>query len=413
MTGAKRQRQTWDDIDDVMRVVKSSNEFAVRLYSKVVADSESNLFLSPSSITLALAMLYAGAGSETALEIANAVGFDLPDEQLHKAFQRLQEQTRVGGVELRIANRLWGQSGYHYLPKFLQITEQCYRAGLAQVDFTSNAEGARQQINRWVEQQTAGKIVDIVSPSAVTPMTRLVLANAIYFLGAWESEFDEQLTCDDSFSTSGPESQPIRMMSQKAYFHYGEFDGFQALELPYRSTTYEPLFAIEDNASSTNHLENLERASDFVLDIVLPRQIDGLKDVEALLALEGLPDWSRLTHCEVEVQIPRFRMESMLALDHVLQKFGLRKAFDVDEADFSQMSDDPAALYVGAALHKAFVEINEKGTEAAAATAVCMAAGCAMDTESPKIFRADHPFLFLIRDQKTKLIHFMGRLTSP
>jgi serpin B len=401
------------ELGDVLRIVQSSNRFAMRLYSQMVGHSPGNLFFSPSSVVRALAMTYSGAGGETAREIADSIGFDLPSDRLHKAFKSLQEQTRTGGIELRVANRLWGQSSYHFLPEFLQTTERCYRASMATVDFKTDAEEARHQINLWAEEHTSGRIKHLVSPGMLTPMTRLVLASAIYFLGCWEDEFDEEQTVDDVFSTGINAERPIRMMCQSGRFGYADLDDCQVLALPYRSKTYEVRPTLVNGISIDEYAEVESGGSDFVMNIFLPRKVDGLSSLESRLASESLPRYLRLRSCEVDVQVPRFRIESTHAIGHALEELGIRMAFVQGEADFSQMSDDPEGLFLGPVLQNAFVEVNEKGTEAAAVTIAVAIGGCAAVREPPKVFRADRPFLFLIRDRTSGLIHFIGRVISP
>jgi serpin B len=397
---------------DLARVVDKTNHFALDLYAKL-NEPAGNLFFSPSSITLALAMTVAGARGETARQMAEAVRFALPPDQLHEAFRELQASTRTGSVDLRIANRLWGQRGYHFLPEFMEITEWCYGAKLADVDFRAAPEQAREEINRWIEQQTANKITNLISPGVLNEMTRLVLANAVYFLGAWESEFKEANTKTAPFWTTPSEQSPVSMMSQTGHFMFGEFDDLQVLELPYRSRAYEMRHVKTKYYEGEQPVEIPGGGSDFSMCILLPRKIDGIKDIEARLSPATLQQWMKLRACRVEVQVPKFRVESAFSLSDALTSLGMKKAFVLGEADFSGMSDDPEGLFIGAVLHKAFVDVNEKGTEAAAATFVGMIGGSSMRPEPPKVFRADHPFLFLIRDRETQLIHFIGRVVNP
>lgn len=375
---------------DIAQIVESANDFAIALYSKLAKDITGNLFFSPSSITTALAMTFAGAGGETAKEMADVLHFVLPDDRLHEAFRRLQQSTRKGGVELRIANRLWGQRGYHFLPEFLETTDRCYGAGLAEVDFRGAAKDARERINKWIADQTAQKITNLISPGMIDSMTRLVLTNAVYFLGCWQHEFAEAATKDTPFWTAPNDQHPVHMMRQVARFSYGEFDGLQSLEMPYRRSQTD---VRRSNAGNTELIEDASGGSDLTMYILLPRTVDGINDLEAHLSSSALEKWTTLAPCRTEVCVPKFRIDSTFLLGKTLESMGIRKAFS-READFSRMSDDPEGLYVSDAIHKAFVDVNEKGTEAAAATAVVMRARCAPNTEGPKVFRADHPFLF-------------------
>jgi len=393
---------------DMADVVESCNRFAFDLHSKL-AGAPGNLFFSPSSISMALAMTLAGASEDTAEEIAELLHATLPENRFHEGFWELRNATKTGGVELKLANRLWGQTGYSFLPEFLEATERCYGARFAEVDFRNAVEEARLQINAWVEEQTAGKIKDLIPVGMLHPLTRLVLTNAIYFKGTWEYEFDETDTSEAPFWTAPGIAHPVQMMHQTEYLRYGEFNGLQVLEMPYRETQVE---FRSTQAGQGEAVEIADSGSDLVMCILLPRRIDGIQEIESQLTTATFREWTTLRTCEVDASIPKFRIESKFLLNGTLELLGMRQAFSVEEADFSRMSDDPEGLFIAAAIHQAFVDVNEKGTEAAAATAVAMAAGCA-EPEQPKVFRADHPFLFLIRDRATRLIHFFGRVVNP
>lgn len=200
----EKTQQTFasDRAADVAQVIDSSNRFAADLYSTLAGHESGDMFFSSNSVMLALAMTFAGANGETAREMADVLGFSLPSNRLHEAFRQLQASTRTGGVEIRMANRLWGQCGYHFLPEFLKTTEHCYAAKFAEVDFRGAVEEVRSQINEWVEKQTAGKIKDLLRAGMLDAMSRLVLTNAIYFLGSWEHEFFENATKDAPFWTA-------------------------------------------------------------------------------------------------------------------------------------------------------------------------------------------------------------------
>jgi serpin B len=392
---------------DRAAVVESCNRFALNLHSRF-ADQPGNLFLSPASIATALAMTYAGAGGQTAGEMAEVLCMTLPESRFHVGFRDLRAAMRTGAIELRSANRLFGQRGYSFLPAFLQTTERCYGARLAEVDFTSATEEARQQINAWVEEQTAQKIRDLVPPGVLTALTRLVLTNAVYFNGHWEHEFDENETSEAPFWTAPGRPAPAQMMQQWNEFEYGEFDGLQVLELPYREKLVE--FRVNERGYHTE-FEIPDSGSDLAMCFLLPRRKDGLPEIESRLTPATLLQWTTLRTRNVLAAIPRFRIESDFRLDETLKSLGMPRAFSLVQADFTRMSDNPEGLYLAAALHKAFVDVNEEGTEAAAATVVVgMARG---GYEEPVTFRADHPFLFLIRDRATRLLHFLGRCVSP
>jgi serpin B len=320
--------------------------------------------------------------------MAKTLHFDLPQNQLHPAFAALNNtlNPKDKPYELSMANRLWGQQGYEFLPAFLQTTRDYYAAELAQVDFVNAAEAVRQEINEWVEEKTNDKIKDLIPQNVLDEMTRLVLTNAIYFKGDWASQFDEKATRDAPFSASSDNKVTVPMMYQKGKFKYGEFDEIQVLELPYKS-------------------------GDLSMLVLLPKAVDGLPALEAKLTTENLNKWtSDLSKREIDVYLPKFKMTSQFRLKDVLSSMGMPSAFDPMVADFSGMNGK-TDLYISAVIHKAFVDVNEEGTEAAAATAVVVA-------EDPSVqiiptFRADHPFIFLIRDNRTGSILFIGRVTNP
>jgi serpin B len=371
---------------DSAAIVTGNNQFAIDLYGHL-RSHEGNLFFSPSSISIALSMTYGGAKGDTEQQMAHVLHFNLPQLQLHQAFSALLDRlrTHATGIEVSIANRLWGQSGYNFLPAYLQLTKQQYGAGLGQVDFRQHTEAARQAINSWVEEQTNGKIKDLIPPGALNDFTRLVLTNAIYFKGDWAAQFDKKATKELPFHTSAGAHVNVPMMYQKHPFKYRAVDNLQILELPYVG----------------NRLSMV---------VLLPKEVDGLRSLEEKLTETNLEKWtSALREQEVEVYLPKFTMTSEFSLKDVLQAMGITSAFDAGKADFSGM-DGKQDLHLSAVLHKAYVDVNEEGTEAAAATGVLIEE--AMIRVTP-IFRADHPFLFLIRDNKTGSILFMGRVVNP
>jgi serpin B len=342
-------------------------------------------------------MTYAGARGDTERQIAQALHFDLDQARLHPVFAALEAGLPVGplrgtagqeraGVVLRIANSLWPQAGYPLLDTFLALVKAHYGASITPLDY-GDSEAARRTINAWVEDRTEGKIVDLIQPGMLGAMTRLVLVNAIYFKGNWASQFDPDLTHDASFQVTPAQQVQVPMMTRQGSFRYAEHDGLQVIELPYAG----------DGLS---------------MIILLPRQAVGLAGLEAELTVETLGRWTGgLRQQEVMVFLPRFRLESTFRLDSALMALGMADAFDMGKADFSGMDGQKGWLYIGSVIHKAFVDVNEEGTEAAAATAVIMRT---LSVAPPlPIFRADRPFLFLIRDNGTGGILFLGRVVSP
>jgi serpin B len=399
---------------DVSDVVTSCNRFACDLHAQL-AGKPGNLFYSPSSVSMALAMAFAGANTETADELARVLHATLPRLRIHEAFRELRERTATGGLELKIANRLWGQRGYSFLPDYLDLTERCYGARLAEVDFQTAPDEARQEINDWVAGQTANKIRDLIAPGSFHSLTRLILTNAIYFKGGWQEKFSDSGTVEEQFWIEPGRSQPAALMQQTTDFRYAEFDDLAVLEMPYLSNVVDWQVSLEGGQRHFRPVEIPGTGSNLAMDILLPRQIDGLAAVESRLNSSSLREWLTLKTCSVEVAVPKFMIESGFSLSEVLKRLGMRRAFSSLEADFSRISDDPQGFCLEEVIHKAFGEVNEKGTEAAAATGCDLACMCDSGSvpELPKLFRADHPFLFLIRDRETSLIHFVGRVVNP
>jgi serpin B len=372
---------------DESAVVEGNNQFALDLYAKLRGEKADNLFFSPYSISTALAMTYAGATGETEKEMAEVLHFLVPQDRLPLGFASMMARlhSEKEGNQLRIANRLWGQQSYHFLPEFLRVTREDYGAELALQDFVTKTEEARKTINAWVEKQTEEKIKDLIPPGVLDQMTRLVLTNAIYFKGKWANQFDKKATEEAPFKLTPGEAVSVPMMHRKDSFKYGMTDDAQILELPY----------VGDELSML---------------IVLPKAVDGLADLEKRLTPANLGKWlSELRKKEVNVYLPRFTMTSQFQMNEVLKSMGMSSAFAPDAANFSGM-DGKRDLFISAVIHKAFVDVNEEGTEAAAATGVVMRAKRAQITP---VFRADHPFVFLIRDNKTGAILFMGRVANP
>jgi len=367
-------------------VVRGNTEFALALYQKLRA-VEGNLFFSPYSISTALAMAYAGARGNTQVQMAQALHFVLDQEQLHPAFALLEaklgDTAGKGHIQLRVANALWPQHGYALLEAFLALAKQYYGVRITPVDY-EDAERARCTINAWVEEKTDKKIHEMIPPGLLGALTYLVLVNAIYFKGDWASQFDQRLTSDAPFWVTPAEQVQVPMMSQVHELRYGRDDGLQILELPYAG-------------------------DDLSMVVLLPTEIDGLAELEACLTVENLGRWTgNLWHSEVQVFLPRFEITFPFRLDDTLKSMGMVDAFG--DADFSGM-DGTTLLCLAAVLHKAFVAVNEEGTEATAATAVIMKAK-GLPLPLP-IFRADHPFVFLIREHSTGSILFLGREVNP
>ncbi len=383
-------------------VVEGNNEFALELYAKL-RSAEGNLFFSPYSISSALAMAFVGARGSTEEQMAAVLHFPtninkaedsarMPLDRRRFAsvfgevIKDLNNRGREGRYKLAVANALWAQKDYGILAEFLELAKTGFDGKLQEVDFVSASEKARTTINAWVEERTNEKIKDLIAKGVLDSMTRFVLTNAVYFKGDWASKFNEERTEDAPFTLASGDRIDVPMMNQVKKFGYMETDAFQALELPY----------VDDELS---------------MIILLPKKLDGLTELEKGLTPESLSQILEDIHKqEVVVSIPKFKMTSQFSLADVLKSMGMQDAFS-DRADFSGINGQKNLL-ISAVIHKAYVDINEEGTEAAAATAVTIKLTSIGPVQTP-IFRADHPFLFLIRDNNSGSILFFGRLMSP
>jgi len=374
--------------NDLQTVVEGNSYFGFDLYQEFKSEEE-NLFFSPYSISTALAMTYAGARGQTEKEMAEVLHFSLAQEPLHSSFSKLQSELNAiqdkGHVQLSIANSLWAQQGYHFLDTFFDLNKKYYGTGLNFVDFAAQTESARKTINIWVEDKTQQKIKELIKPRMVDSLTTLVLCNAIYFKGDWMSQFDKKRTIDSDFYTSSDKAIKVSMMSQKTKFKYNDFGDFSAIELPYEG-------------------------NDLSMIIFLPKEIDGIAEFERNLTNDNVKNWiDRLSNSyesEILVSLPKFKTTCEFELADILAEMGMPHAFA--GADFSGMTGKKD-LFISKVIHKAFVDVNEEGTEAAAATAVVMEKGISRSLR----FRADHPFVFLIRENQTGSILFIGKIADP
>jgi serpin B len=377
--------------ESIATLVSNNNTFAFDLYAKINS-GEDNIFFSPYSISTCLAMTYAGARGETASQMSNVFHFADPPAELPGAFAALKKQlppALAGVLDFNVANGLWAQKSHAFLPDFLAAARSQFEAKIEQVNFLTGAGPARVEINSWVSDQTRGKITNLLPQGAVNPATRLVLVNAIYFKGRWEKPFRPQATTDAPFHVSGDRKVQAKMMTLEDHFNYGETADWQWLEMPYAT------------AGGVRPLSMM---------VLLPKTPDGLPKLEhALPNVDELLAHGRDE--KVRVFLPRFKTTRQLELSGLLRALGLADAFS-SAADFSGM-DGQRDLFISAIIHKAFVEVNEEGTEAAAATGTVMLGHAVMKPRPVPVFRADHPFIFLIKDGQTGSILFLGRITDP
>jgi len=365
------------------------NQFATASYQELARGSD-NIIFSPFSIFTALSMTLDGARGQTAAEIAGVLHQAYPDPGYHAAFaalaRQLSEAANTPGNELSNANGLWVDTGFRIESDFRQTIETHYSAPLTQLDFSTNPESARAVINRWTEQQTRDRIRELFGPGSLNERTRLVLTSAIYFYGKWQSPFPSSVTHPAPFQTEHSGPAEANFMSHTAQFGYAETPSAQILEMKYKDTG-------------------------LAFDIFLPKAQVPLAEVESSLTQEGPSAWlGTLQSRTVEVSIPKFRAESDFSLSETLARMGMPSAFEDQSADFSGI-DGRRDLVVSEVRHKAFVDVAEEGTEAAAATGIAIGI---TSIQVPQVtFRADHPFMFLIRDTRTGLILFAGRLMNP
>lgn len=371
---------------DFQAVVKGNSAFGFDLYQKL-KDQEGNLFFSPYSISTALAMTYAGARGRTEKEMAAVLHFPPGQELLHSSFAKLESELKAiqdkGHLKLSVANSLWAQEGYGFLDSFFELNKKYYRAGLNFIDFRK-AETARKTINAWVEEKTEEKIRELIKPGRINPSTKLVLCNAIYFHGDWLTQFEKKRTVAADFYLAPKKTVKVPMMHKKAKVKFEDFGDFSGIELPYAG-------------------------KDLSMFIFLPKEINGLAGLEKNFTAENVEKWlnalSSTEEREVLIGLPKFKTACEFELRETLSAMGVPSAFSPRAADFSGMTGKKD-LYISEVIHKAFIDLNEEGTEAAAATAVILRCSGVM-------FRANHPFIFFIREKQTGSILFIGRIVNP
>jgi len=379
------------DGNDIKEAVAGNTDFAFALYGKLKDDTPNgNLFFSPYSISAALTMTYAGACGNTEKQMAKALCFTLPKQNLYPAFGALQSQLvqedKSRGYRLLLANALWLQKGEPFLQEFLDLAGHYYGAGFTLLDFRNETEKSRQKINSWVEEKTKEKIKDLIPPDGVDEDTVLVLTNAIYFKGEWKTKFRWWKTRRADFNISAKDKVEVRLMHLKEDFKYYADKKMQVLELPYKSDELSML-------------------------VLLPKEIEGIKELENTLTAETLNVLlPKMWNTKVDVYLPKFKLVwGTFSLNNALIALGMRDAFDQLKAEFSGINSK-GGIWISDVFHQAFIEVNEKGTEAAAATAVVIVTS--LNNGLP-VFRADHPFIFIIRDNRSGSILFMGRVMNP
>lgn len=371
------------------RLSQDLNQFGTASYQQL-AQGDGNLIFSPFSISGALSMTLAGARGETAKAIAGVLHQNRSQAAYPEAFMalvaNLGQRANGSGNELLNANGLWVDSGLRLEPDFLATLRTKYQASLSPLDFARNLEGARTAINRWTQEHTKGKIRELFAPGSLDESTRLVLSSAVYFYGKWEHPFQPNQTRLAPFKLGNGSTVETSFMKQTGRFGYAEAPTAQILEMKYAGTG-------------------------LALDVLLPKPGSSLRDLEGRLTEDHLAGWlAELSDRNVEVLIPKFRVESQFSLREMLSRMGMGRAF-TGSADFSGI-DGRRDLALSNVLHKALVDVSEEGTEAAAATGSAVAL-VRMVVPEHTVFRADHPYVFLIRDAQSGLVLFAGRLTNP
>uniref|UniRef100_A0A8C5MIT3 Leukocyte elastase inhibitor n=1 Tax=Leptobrachium leishanense TaxID=445787 RepID=A0A8C5MIT3_9ANUR len=372
----------------------SNGSFALNLFRRLSEDNECNIFFSPFSVSSALAMVYLGTKGNTAAQMSQVLQFEKAKD-LHTDFQALISAINKPDTDyiLRTANRLYGEKSFTFLAEFLGSTKKYYLADLQSVDFCTKAEECRKEINAWVEQKTEGKIQDLLPSGSVDALTRLVLVNAIYFKGNWANQFDKQATKEMPFRINKNDTKPVQMMYKKAKYQMTYIPDLltKVIELPYVNNELSMLILLPDDIEdSTTGLEKLE------LDLTFSKFME----------------WTNpemMEKDEVELLLPKFKMENNYDLESALISMGMSDAFDVEKSDFSGMSGS-RDLVLSKVVHKSFVEVNEEGTEAAAATGAVVMLRCARYVQR---ITCDHPFLFYIIHKESRSILFFGRFCSP
>lgn len=372
--------------------VKGNNQFAIELYKKLAQGKSTNFFVSPYSVSSALAMTYAGAKGATAQEMAKVLHFT-PDRlhQDNKLLANHFDMINQKGLKLKVANALWAEKTQKFLPAYLTLNNKYYKAKASNLDFKLKPEQSRLIINKWVEGKTNKKIKNLIPKGLIDENTRLVLTNAIYFKGDWKYTFKKKQTKKMLFIAGTKRFPGTKFMRMQRRFRYTESKLLQAVELPYKDDKMSML-------------------------VLLPKDKNGLNKLEKQLSAQKLAQLMEGSfYTKVKLSLPRFKMMISSKLKAPLKQLGMRTAFS-NQADFTGMTKH-AELKISEVVHKAFVEVNEKGTEAAAATAVIVRAKSTSVRHKlptpPKIFKADHPFIFIIKDNQTGSILFIGKLENP
>lgn len=381
---------------EMKALAEGSNKFAFDLYAKLATAQKGNLIFSPLSVHVALAMAYAGAKGNTADQMARTMNYPSLGDKLARVYGNLIRALITPtlavyggqpGYELVVSNALWMSKDYSFKPTFTELVKKEYGANLQNLDYTE-AEKATKTINETIARQTDDKINDLIPSDAISLETGLILTDAIYFRGRWDSVFWRGNTQNGSFHLSATKTIECPMMHREGYYTYVEGENFQILELPY------------------NH-------HDFSMLVLLPRKVDGLRSLEKRLSAKQIYNWTKATErVKVKVSFPRFKFTQQFLLSDVLKSLGMRDPFVFDRADFSGMTS-ARELAISEVIHGSDIAVDEEGTIATSTVAIGVGGLGMAKPKEPKVFNADHPFIFLIRHNTSGAILFVGRLTAP
>lgn len=377
--------------------VKGNSSFAIELYGKL-KERKGNLFFSPYSISSALAMTSLGAAGSTKEEMDAVFHFNKDNSALASAFSNLNQQLITSArtpdqlPALHLANAIWLQTDFPILPTFTELLVKYFNSGVQPVDFANDPNKAREEINQWVEKQTQDKIKNLFMPDAIDSRTRLVLVSAIYMQAKWRFVFEKSSTKKKPFYLTGNDNVDVDMMTHQESYPLLVMKDVAVVEIPY--------------ASESNN------GPDLAMIVMLPKDHEGLAALENTLSFDQVKSWmDDMELKQVQISLPKFKIEDDLSLNETLEAMGIKEAFS-PKADFSNLST-VENLAITKIVHKSYIAVDEKGTEAAAATGVAIGLRSLRRTSEPYPFVADHPFLFMIVEKQTGTILFMGRLTNP
>lgn len=370
------------------KIVKGNNRFCFKLFSDLARKEKGNILFSPFSVYTAFAMVYEGASGKTKEEMETVFNFVKEGSERRGPWEKLLDRINKKGKDYQLftANALWIQKDFKVLPDYTTTIEKFYKGMVSNIDFFGATERSRQTINKWVEEKTNNKIKELFRPGTLNQLTRLVLTNAIYFKGEWLKQFEKEDTKEEDFWVSKERSVKVPMMritGQNAKFNYAETEGLQILEMDYKG-------------------------NDISMIVLLPK--GDIELLEKSLTEENLRNWiSRLREERIDVYFPKFKITKRYTLNDIIQEMGAKSAFIPGKADFSKINGTKE-LYIQIAVHQAFIEVNEEGTEAGGATGIGIGI-----TAVPikKVFRTDHPFIFIIQEKGTGTILFLGKVVNP